>query len=80
MTRTSAPSRPGPLEFEVPPELEAHDPPEARGLSRDAVRLMVAYRNDLRLEHARFRDLARFLEPGDLLVINNSGTLPASLA
>jgi S-adenosylmethionine:tRNA ribosyltransferase-isomerase len=79
VTRTSAPSRPGPLEFEVPPELEAHDPPEARGLSRDAVRLMVAYRHDLRLEHARFRDLARFLEPGDLLVINNSGTLPASV-
>jgi S-adenosylmethionine:tRNA ribosyltransferase-isomerase len=79
VTRTSAPSRPEPLEFEVPPELEAHDPPEARGLSRDAVRLMAAYRHDLRLEHARFRDLARFLEPGDLLVINNSGTLPASV-
>jgi S-adenosylmethionine:tRNA ribosyltransferase-isomerase len=40
---------------------------------------MVAHRHDLRLEHARFRDLARFLDPGDLLVINNSGTLPASL-
>jgi S-adenosylmethionine:tRNA ribosyltransferase-isomerase len=76
---TAIPVRPGPLEFEVPPDLEAHDPPEARGLPRDAVRLMVAYRRDGRLVHTRFRDLPRFLEPGDLLVINNSGTLPASV-
>jgi S-adenosylmethionine:tRNA ribosyltransferase-isomerase len=79
VTGASTPTRPGPLEFEVPPELEAHDPPEARGLSRDSVRLMVAFRHDLHLVHARFRDLAQFLEPGDLLVINNSGTLPASI-
>jgi len=79
VTRTAAGTRPGPLEFEVPPELEAHDPPEARGRSRDDVRLMVASRHDLRLAHARFRDLPRFLEAGDLLVINNSGTLPASV-
>src|SRR5206468_4281741 len=46
---------------------------------RDDVRLMVAYRHDARLVPARFRDLATFLEPGDLLVINNSGTLPASV-
>jgi S-adenosylmethionine:tRNA ribosyltransferase-isomerase len=41
---------------------------------------MVAWRSSGRLEHARFRDLAGFLEPGDVLVINTSGTLPASLA
>jgi S-adenosylmethionine:tRNA ribosyltransferase-isomerase len=79
VTTTATPSRPGPLEFEVPAELEAHDPPEARGLSRDSVRLMVAYRHDLGLVHAQFPELPRFLEQGDLLVINNSGTLPASL-
>jgi len=67
------------MRFEVPSELEAHEPPEARGLSRDQVRLMVAYRSDLRLVHARFRDLASYLGAGDLLVINNSGTLPASI-
>src|SRR5919108_374968 len=33
----------------------------------------------LELVHARFRDLPRFLEPGDLLVVNTSATLPASL-
>jgi S-adenosylmethionine:tRNA ribosyltransferase-isomerase len=79
VTRAAATSRPGPLEFEVPPELEAHDPPEARGLSRDDVRLMVAHRHDGSLLDARFRDLAAFLEAGDVLVINNSGTLPASV-
>jgi S-adenosylmethionine:tRNA ribosyltransferase-isomerase len=67
------------MEFRVPPELEAHDPPEARGVSREDVRLMVAHRQALRIEHARFRELARYLAPGDLLVINNSGTLPASI-
>ena len=79
MTGATATDRTGPLEFDLPPELEAHEPPEARGLTRDAVRLLVASRHDLRLVHARFRDLARFLEPGDLLVINNSGTLPAAV-
>jgi S-adenosylmethionine:tRNA ribosyltransferase-isomerase len=68
-----------PLDFELPPELEAHDPPEARGRSRDDVRLMVATRHDLGLVHARFRDLPRFLRAGDLLVINTSRTLPASI-
>jgi S-adenosylmethionine:tRNA ribosyltransferase-isomerase len=70
----------GAMGFRVPPELEAHEPPEARGLARDEVRLMVAWRGDGRLEHARFRELPRFLRSGDLLVVNNSGTLPASLA
>jgi S-adenosylmethionine:tRNA ribosyltransferase-isomerase len=79
MTRTFMSSDRTPFEFDLPPELEAHDPPEVRGRSRDDVRLMVAYRHDRSLVHAHFRDLARFLRPGDLLVINNSGTLPASL-
>jgi S-adenosylmethionine:tRNA ribosyltransferase-isomerase len=78
MSRTVTSGRSGPIQFEVPRELEAHEPPEARALSRDAVRLMVAYRLARSLVHARFRDLAQILVPGDLLVINNSGTLPAS--
>ncbi len=54
-------------------------PPEARGLRRDAVRMLVATRHDGRLRHARFDDLPRLLEPGDLVVINTSATLPAAL-
>lgn len=70
----------GSLEFDLPPELEANAPPEARGLSRDEVRLMVSYRTDDRIEHGLFRDIERYLVPGDLLVINTSGTMNAALA
>ncbi len=69
----------GPLDFELPPDLEAGEPPEARGLARDAVRLLVSRRSTDRVTHARFRDLDRFLAPGDLLVLNTSGTLNAAL-
>jgi S-adenosylmethionine:tRNA ribosyltransferase-isomerase len=67
------------LAFELPERLEAHAPPEARGLGRDGVRMLVARRADGRLIHARFRDLTAFLSSGDVLVINTSGTLPAAL-
>lgn len=67
------------LDFDLPAALEAHEPPEARGLARDEVRLMVAYRGTGRLVHARVRDLPDFLAPGDVLVVNASRTLPASL-
>ena len=40
---------------------------------------MVARRGTGEIVHARFRDLPEFLEPGDLLVVNNSATLPAAL-
>jgi S-adenosylmethionine:tRNA ribosyltransferase-isomerase len=66
------------LAFALPQALEAAEPPEARGLARDAVRLMVA-REGEPLVHARFLDLPRFLRPGDLLVVNESATLPAAL-
>ena len=67
------------LQFELPARLEAHEPPEARGLARDGVRLMVATAHDLRIEHATFRDLPSFLGAGDLLVVNTSATLPAAV-
>ena len=66
------------LDFELPPELEAREPPEARGLARDGVRLLVTA-GDGRVDHARFVDLPDFLRSGDLLVANDSATLPAAL-
>ena len=51
--------------------------PEARGLARDQVRLLVSGRNGH--QHAIFRELADFLPMGTLLVVNTSATLPASL-
>jgi S-adenosylmethionine:tRNA ribosyltransferase-isomerase len=65
------------LAFELTALHEAGEPPEARGLARDEVRLLVAEGDGL--HHARFRDLPDFLGPGDLLVVNASATLPAAL-
>jgi S-adenosylmethionine:tRNA ribosyltransferase-isomerase len=74
------PSGPLPtLDFTLPPALEAAEPPEARGLARDDVRLLVSHVGENRVEHARFRDLPRYLQPGDALVLNTSGTRPAAL-
>lgn len=67
------------VEFALPAELEATQPPEARGLRRDEVRLLVTSRGGDRIVHARFDDLPRFLQAGDLLVANDSATLPAAL-
>ena len=58
-------------------ELSATEPPEERGLRRDGVRLLVA--DPKRLHHAHFRDLSRFLRPGDLIVVNTSATLAAAV-
>jgi S-adenosylmethionine:tRNA ribosyltransferase-isomerase len=61
----------------MPDELSAAAPAEARGLARDEVRLLVV--DTQRIEHARFRDIGRFLTAGDLLVVNTSGTVNAAL-
>jgi len=67
------------IEFELPPDLEAHQPPEMRGLRRDQVRLLVLPRFEGEPVHTDFSALGDFLRPGDLLVVNNSRTLPALL-
>ena len=67
------------LDFALPPELEAPSPPEARGMTRDAVRMMVAHKGDRSIEHTTFSELPRFLDEGDLVVVNTSGTLAAEL-
>ena len=67
------------LAFDLPPALEASAPPEARGLGRDGVRMMVAFRATAELVHTTFSLLPAFLQPGDLVVVNTSGTLPAAV-
>lgn len=55
----------------------ADRPPEDRGIERDGVRLLVST-----IEHEEsysFADLVDLLRPGDLLVVNESETLAASL-
>lgn len=65
------------LRFERPSDLVATGPAEDRGLARDEVRLLV--NEGEHHSHTRFHDLVEYLEPGDLVVANESGTLPASL-
>jgi S-adenosylmethionine:tRNA ribosyltransferase-isomerase len=66
--------------FELPPTLAAHEPPEARGIARDAVALLVSSQSADSISHHRFTELPGLLLPGDLLVVNNSGTLPSAVA
>lgn len=62
--------------FAVPDALSATEPPEARALERDEVRLLVAAPGGV--HHALFRDIGRFLRAGDLLVVNTSATVAAA--
>jgi len=68
------------VSFDLPPALEAAAPPEARGLRRDGVRLLVIDRSTGAVQHRNFAELPLLLGPGDLLVANDSRTLPASLS
>ncbi|HXF61635.1 MAG TPA: S-adenosylmethionine:tRNA ribosyltransferase-isomerase [Caldilineaceae bacterium] len=65
------------LQFDRPPALQATAPVEASGRARDEVRLLVSTPRGH--THAHFFELARFLRPGDLLVVNRSAVIPASL-
>ncbi|HEY7176114.1 MAG TPA: S-adenosylmethionine:tRNA ribosyltransferase-isomerase [Micromonosporaceae bacterium] len=67
------------LDFEVPAALSAHEPPEARGLARDQVRMLVGRRETSDVSHHRFADLPDVLTPGDVLIVNTSATVPAAV-
>jgi S-adenosylmethionine:tRNA ribosyltransferase-isomerase len=69
------------LDFDLPSELIATAPIEASGRRRDEARLLVVHRDDPAsvLTDTLFADLARFLGPGDVLVVNRSATLPAAV-
>jgi S-adenosylmethionine:tRNA ribosyltransferase-isomerase len=65
------------VRFVLPRAAEATAPPEARGLPRDGVRLLVARPDGV--THRRFSDLPDLLSPGDLVVVNTSATVPAAV-
>jgi S-adenosylmethionine:tRNA ribosyltransferase-isomerase len=46
---------------------------------RDASRLLVVGREDGAIQHRQFRELALWLKPGDLLVLNDAKVIPARL-
>ena len=61
--------------YDLPKELIAQEPADPR----DSARLMVLSQKDDSIQHKIFHDLPEFLEPGDLLVVNNSKVLPARI-
>jgi S-adenosylmethionine:tRNA ribosyltransferase-isomerase len=61
--------------FELPPELIAQQPAPRR----DGSRLLILHRATGKIEHRQFPDLLDFLQPGDVLVLNNSRVIPARL-
>ncbi len=63
------------FDFELPSELIAQTPARERDLSR----LLVLHRSSEKIEHRKFRDLLGDLQPGDVLVLNNSRVIPARL-
>jgi S-adenosylmethionine:tRNA ribosyltransferase-isomerase len=65
--------------FDVPAELNATMPPERRGVRRDHVKMLMLNRLTGRVSHSHFYRLDEYLRAGDLLVLNESRTIPAVL-
>ena len=63
------------FDYDLPPELIAQHPLA----ERDESRLLVLRRDSGAIEHRRFRDVVEYLEPGDLLVLNDTRVIPARL-
>lgn len=61
--------------YDLPEELVAQYPCEPR----DASRLLVLERNEQKINHKHFHNLPDFLQPGDLLVFNDTRVIPARL-
>jgi S-adenosylmethionine:tRNA ribosyltransferase-isomerase len=66
------------IDFVLPDELAAREPPEERGLSRDEVKLMVSRVSDDLIVNTGFFRIPDFLESGDVLVVNTSATINAA--
>lgn len=61
------------FDYELPQELIAQTPLE----QRDHSRLLVLHRKSGKIEHRHFYDIIDYLNPNDLLVINDSKVIPA---
>ncbi|MBC7327791.1 tRNA preQ1(34) S-adenosylmethionine ribosyltransferase-isomerase QueA [bacterium] len=62
--------------YELPPELIAQNGAEPR----DSSRLLVLHRKDGRIEHLpAFREIINLIEPGEVLVLNDTEVIPAKL-
>ena len=66
------------IQFDLPGHLACPKPTEERNLLRDEVRLLVTTGNGQN-DHTTFRHLDRYLQLGDVLVVNTSATVAAAL-
>ena len=67
------------MKFHVPDHLHASSPVEHNGSSRNDVRMMVLDRLTGEYQHDRFPSISSYLRKGDVLVFNQSRTIPARL-
>ena len=63
------------FDYDLPKELIAQTPIS----KRDEARLMVLDRSKKTIEHKKFKDIVEYLNPGDVLVRNNTKVIPARL-
>jgi len=68
-----------PYKFSIPTHLNAGSPPEKRGIRRDFVKLMVLNKSTGKTEHQLFYQLDEYLNEGDMIILNQSRTIPALL-
>jgi S-adenosylmethionine:tRNA ribosyltransferase-isomerase len=66
------------IQFELPEHLACPQPTEERELLRDEVRLLVTT-GSRKISHSQFRYLPSYINPGDMLVVNTSATVPSAL-
>lgn len=63
------------FDYDLPPDLIAQEPLA----DRESSRLLLLPRDGRRIEHRQFREFPDLLDPGDLLVVNDSRVIPARL-
>jgi S-adenosylmethionine:tRNA ribosyltransferase-isomerase len=63
------------FDYDLPLALIAQEPVQPR----DAARLLVVHRDSKKMEHRIFRDIADYLGPNDVLIVNDSKVFPARL-
>jgi len=69
------PVRTADFSYDLPPELIAQEPVSRR----DESRMLVLSRGTEVVEHRKFQDLVDYIQPGDVLVLNDSRVIPARL-
>jgi S-adenosylmethionine:tRNA ribosyltransferase-isomerase len=63
------------FKFKLPPELIAEHPSK----SREESRLMILDRAKQKIEHKKFKDILKYFDDGDCMIINNTRVFPARM-